>query len=148
MTQVWWAPSLLGGVIIGLAAALLLWGNGRLAGISGVVGRLFSAREPGDLPDERSWRLTFVAGLLLGGVALSVAYPSALGAAVRAPGSGLVVAGLLVGVGTQLANGCTSGHGVCGLARGSTRSLAATVTFMVVAGVTVWVERLLTGGLS
>ncbi len=131
-----------GGVLIGLASALLLLFNGRTAGISGIAGGLFS-RVPGDA----GWRAAFVGGLVAGGLLLQVFFPSALGPPVVAGFAAPVVAGLLVGFGTRLGNGCTSGHGVCGLARGSVRSLAATMTFMVTAALTVFVVRHVLGGI-
>jgi uncharacterized membrane protein YedE/YeeE len=123
--------SSIGGLLIGLSAAgLLLW-NGEIAGISGIVG---GAVAPSD--GDRSWRLAFLAGLVIGGAAFAVAWPAAFGA----PEGGalrLVVAGLLVGFGTRLGSGCTSGHGVCGIARRSLRSIVATMAFMAAAFVTV-----------
>lgn len=134
--------ALAGGVLIGLASALLLLFNGRIAGISGIAGGLL-------LPSrgEVGWRAAFVGGLVGGGLLLSAFFPQALGAPVASGVAVPVVAGLLVGFGTRLGNGCTSGHCVCGLARGSTRSLAATLTFMATAGLTVFVVRHLLGGL-
>lgn len=134
--------SLVGGVLIGLAAWVLLFFNGRIAGVSGVVGRAVVTRGA-----ERDWRFAFLGGLLLGGVLLRVFWPAALGGPVLQNGPLLVLAGLLVGVGTQLGNGCTSGHGVCGLSRRSGRSLVAVMTFMGVAMVTVLVQRLAGGAL-
>jgi uncharacterized membrane protein YedE/YeeE len=127
--------SLLGGVLIGLAASMMLVLNGRVAGISGIVGGMLGLQ-----PDEVRWRALFVAGLVLTGLAARALSPDAIGAMV-APLPVLVIAGLLVGFGTRLAGGCTSGHGVCGISRGSARSLAATMTFMVVAGVVVFLVR-------
>jgi uncharacterized membrane protein YedE/YeeE len=119
-----WA-SLAGGVLIGIAAAMLVLLNGRIAGISGIVGGLLTPRR-----GEIAWRLAFVGGLLAAPAVMLV-----LGA-VPAPrieaGFGtLLVAGLLVGIGTSYGSGCTSGHGVCGLSRLSPRSLAATAAFML-----------------
>ena len=132
-----WA-GLLGGILIGLAAVLLMGGIGRIAGISGIFGGLLSA-----MPDsDAAWRAVFVAGLILGALAVV-----ALGGFDRDsfwfPPSLLVMAagGLLVGIGTRLGGGCTSGHGVCGLARLSGRSMTATVTFLVVAIVVVFLTR-------
>lgn len=117
---------LIGGVLIGIAASLLLLLNGRIAGISGILGGIFGAIGGA----ERFWRLAFVIGLICGAVIYSLAVG---GLAVQLPDSNLTlaIAGLLVGFGTRLSSGCTSGHGVCGLARRSPRSLAATVTFML-----------------
>ena len=140
MTEFTPYTALLGGLLIGLAASLLLWLNGRIAGISSVLGRLLLWRT-----GDRAWRALFLLGLLLGAGAWA-----ALGATPPAPRSGvplplLLAAGLLTGYGTALANGCTSGHGVCGLARWSLRSLVATVTFLGVAIVTTYVVRHLGG---
>lgn len=123
----------IGGMLIGLASVLLLWLNGRIAGISGIVGGMLSQRG-----GEFGWRAIFVAGLLLGAFGYTLA---AGGLAVTIPASipVLVVAGLLVGFGTRLGSGCTSGHGVCGIGRLSGRSIAATATFMAVAAATVFV---------
>lgn len=123
---------LLGGMLIGLAASLLLLWNGRVAGISGIVAGLL---RPGS--GEVGWRGAFVAGLLAGGVVLALLDPPAL--QVQAPVSlgGLVLAGVLVGYGTRLGNGCTSGHGVCGVSRLAPRSLVATATFLLTGALTV-----------
>ncbi|WP_437970060.1 YeeE/YedE thiosulfate transporter family protein [Sorangium sp. So ce260] len=128
---------LVGGALIGLSASLLLLFNGRVAGISGIFGGLLF-REPGGA----AWRAAFVAGLLLGGLALAAAHPGAFPPAGGGGSLGLVVAaGLLVGLGARLGNGCTSGHGVCGLSRLSVRSLVATMTFMATAAITVYVSH-------
>lgn len=135
--------SLLGGILIGLSASLLLLFNGRVAGISGIAGGLLSPSN-GDV----GWRVAFLGGLMLGGVLLVAFLPRAMGAPVIS-GVGLpVLAGLLVGVGTRLGGGCTSGHGVCGVARGAKRSLVATCVFVFAAMVTVFVTRHLMGGVS
>ncbi len=131
--------SLLGGVLIGAATWLLLAAIGRVAGISGIVTSAFTERE------GRDWRWAFVAGLVVGG-ALFVWLLNAVALAPRTPGL-LIAAGLLVGVGTTLGSGCTSGHGVCGLCRASTRSLAATLTFMGAGAITVALLRAV-GGLA
>jgi uncharacterized membrane protein YedE/YeeE len=134
-----WAAAL-GGLLIGLAASLLRLSSGRIAGVSGICGRLL-ARSTGD----RGWRLCFLAGLPLGALAVE-AFRGELPIQIVASPVALVVAGLLVGFGTQLGNGCTSGHGVCGLARGSRRSLAATLTFMASGAITVFLARHVVGG--
>ena len=118
--------SLAGGIIIGCAALLLLVSIQRIAGISGIIGGLFPVIRQ-DLP----WRLFFVAGLLLGGFVLAAVYPNSLAINLTYSTPALVVAGLLVGFGSRLGNGCTSGHGICGLGRLSSRSMIAVVTFMV-----------------
>jgi len=119
-----WIRGLGGGALIGGAAALLLLSHGRIAGISGITATAF--RRPSL---QNGWRVAFLAGLVLAGVAAHRLAPSAITASPR-PAWVVVVAGLLVGFGTQIGNGCTSGHGICGLGRGSPRSLAAVMTFM------------------
>jgi len=132
--------ALAGGILIGLSAALLMATNGRIAGIAGI---LAGAVAPSS--DDRPWRLTFLAGLILGGLlAQPLSGIRALTMVVGTPS--LIVAGLLVGIGTRLGNGCTSGHGVCGIARLSPRSLAATATFMLTGGITVYLVRHGIGG--
>lgn len=118
-----------GGALIGLAAAIALVGNGRIAGISGIVGKALAR-------DGRSFRIPFLGGLIATGLVAALLVPSAFGAPVRSVPM-LAVAGLLVGAGTTLANGCTSGHGVCGISRGSPRSFVAVATFMLTAMITV-----------
>jgi uncharacterized membrane protein YedE/YeeE len=122
--------ALVGGALIGLAASIALLAHGRIAGISGTLGRLFA----GD--GGHGFRIPFLIGLIATGVVAAIVSPSALGAAVRSTPM-LALAGVLVGVGTALGNGCTSGHGVCGLARGSGRSLVAVMTFMATGAITV-----------
>jgi uncharacterized membrane protein YedE/YeeE len=132
-------PALVGGALIGLAAVLLMLLNGRIAGVSGILGEALTG-------DDRGWRFAFLAGL--------IAAPLLLGAVGRSlptpwmPSSFAIViaAGLLVGFGTRLGGGCTSGHGVCGIARLSPRSIAATVVFMATAMVVVAVMRHGIGG--
>jgi uncharacterized membrane protein YedE/YeeE len=116
--------ALAGGALIGLAASLLLVANGRVAGISGILGGVVVP-----VRDEVPWRLAFLVGLVASGLVLSLSMPGAIGASPR-PLPLMALAGLLVGIGTRLGHGCTSGHGVCGLARWSPRSLVATLTFM------------------
>ena len=124
-----------GGALIGASASLLLLVHGRIAGISGLLGELI---RPGG--DARATRLAFLLGLLAAGVVAAIAYPSAVGASPVALPL-VALAGVLVGFGTRLGNGCTSGHGVCGISRLSVRSLVATGVFMVVAALTVVVVR-------
>ncbi len=139
MFPVLWLQALLGGALIGGAAVLLMLGLGRIAGISGIVGGLLPPAA------DWRWRACFIAGLLAG--------PAVVGFAlgrepIGMPAAGLpvlVAAGLLVGFGTGLGSGCTSGHGVCGLARLSPRSIAATAVFMLAGGATVFVVRHLVG---
>lgn len=116
--------ALLGGMLIGLAASVLLLVDGRIMGISGIVGGLLRPSE-GDV----AWRLSFLLGMGLVGAVGSFLFPGAVGPEPSAP-LVVVIAGLLVGFGTQLGNGCTSGHGVCGLSRQSPRSLVSVMTFM------------------
>jgi uncharacterized membrane protein YedE/YeeE len=126
-----------GGALIGLAAVLLMFLSGRVAGISGIVGGLL----PPKPAEDWRWRLAFIAGLLLAPLILK---GGAGFSGIGAPMAGLAIlipAGLLIGAGSALGNGCTSGHGICGLARLSPRSAVATVTFMAVAVVTVFVMR-------
>jgi uncharacterized membrane protein YedE/YeeE len=127
---------LIGGALIGLAAVVLLFLTGRIAGISGIAGGLFTI-DTKELP----WRAAFVVGLIVGPLVAGAMHVAANKVDMQAHGPWLVAAGLLVGFGTRLGNGCTSGHGVCGLARGSGRSLAATITFMLTAIVTVALLR-------
>lgn len=120
-------PALLGGALIGLAASVLLLLDGRVAGISGVVGGLFRPK-PGDV----GWRLAFLAGMAAVGLGAALLAPESVAVHIDRTPAMLVAAGLLVGVGTRLGNGCTSGHGVCGLSRQSPRSLVSVLTFMAV----------------
>jgi uncharacterized protein len=124
-----------GGALIGLAAAIFLFFNGRIAGISGVVGGLL-APVRGDI----GWRMAFLAGLVGAPLAWLLLAPAPQ-VQIDASYGALVVAGLLVGIGTRYASGCTSGHGVCGLSRLSPRSLVATLTFMGAGFVTVYLAR-------
>lgn len=133
--------ALAGGVLIGIAASGLLWLNGRLAGISSIVGGLVRPQS-----GEATWRLLFLAGLILGTLVYQLAGGDVSAIRIETGMPVLIAAGLLVGIGTRVGGGCTSGHGVCGLARLSPRSLAATGTFMLVAGVTVYVMRHVVGG--
>ena len=129
-----WA-SLAGGVLIGVAAAMLVLFNGRIAGISGILGGLLrSAR------GDRAWRAAFIAGLVLAPLCWQLfgVLPTVT---IEASNATLVVAGLLVGVGTRYGSGCTSGHGVCGLSRLSPRALVATSAFMFAGFLTVFVAR-------
>jgi uncharacterized membrane protein YedE/YeeE len=130
------AAALAGGVLIGLAASLLWLGNGRTAGVSGILGGLVRPVR-GDVV----WRFAFVGGLVLAG-ALALVVKSELVAPSPRPLGVLALAGLLVGAGTRAGGGCTSGHGVCGLGRGSRRSLVATVVFVLAGALTVTLVRL------
>lgn len=132
--------AVLGGVMIGASAALFLLLNGRVAGVSGILGGLLAppSRETG-------WRVAFLSGLILAPVAYAGLGGSLPPVTVDASYPLLALAGLLVGFGARLGSGCTSGHGVCGIGRGSPRSLVATGTFMAVAILTVLVVRHVTG---
>jgi uncharacterized membrane protein YedE/YeeE len=129
-----WA-SLAGGVLIGIAAAMLVLLNGRIAGISGIVGGLLAPRR-----GEIAWRLAFVAGLLAAPLLWALLGNSTM-PRIDAGFGTLVAAGLLVGIGTSYGSGCTSGHGVCGLSRLSPRSLVATAAFMATGVATVFVVK-------
>jgi uncharacterized protein len=133
-----WIHALCGGLLIGAASSLLLLTHGRIAGISGVIGSMLSPTT-----NDRGWQLAFVSGLLATGALAAIVAPASVGPAVRSYPV-MIVAGLLVGFGTRLGGGCTSGHGVCGLGRLSTRSLAAVATFMVTGALT----TLIAGGAS
>jgi uncharacterized protein len=132
--------ALAGGVLIGVAASLLLMGHGRIAGISGIAGNLIVGKR-----GDRAWRGAFLLGLLVAGLLAAVLMPQAVGTAPR-PLAAIASAGLLVGVGTRLGSGCTSGHGVCGLSRLSPRSLVATLTFMLAGVISVTLLRWAGGG--
>ena len=125
-------PGLIGGVLIGLAAALMLLGAGRIAGVSGIAARAFGIAS-GSQPRAGAW--AFIIGLPLG--ALAVAILTSTAAPAFAGPVTLAAAGLIVGIGTRLGSGCTSGHGVCGMSRLSQRSLVATATFMATGFATV-----------
>jgi uncharacterized membrane protein YedE/YeeE len=129
--------ALAGGALIGLAAVLLMVLNGRIAGVSGILAGLFRGLE-----GDKAWRLWFILGLIAPPLIAFVALGRRLPEVVM-PGSWLLIlaAGLLVGFGARLGGGCTSGHGICGIARLSTRSIVATAVFMAAAVATVWVVR-------
>ena len=129
----------IGGVLIGIAATMLWLANGRIAGISGIVGGLWTARI-----NDITWRAAFIIGL----IAAPLLYAVVVGPpriTIPAPLSVVIIGGFLVGFGTRLGSGCTSGHGVCGIARLSPRSLVATITFMASAFATSFVLRHLIG---
>jgi len=117
--------ALLGGALIGLSASAMLFFTGKVTGISGIMSALLSR-----VNAESTWKLVFLIGLLAGGFTLFYFYPNTIHTNTNKPLLFLVIAGLLVGFGTRLGSGCTSGHGVCGLTRFSPRSLVATLTFM------------------
>ncbi len=132
--------SLAGGALIGLAAVTLLLFEGRIAGVSGIVAGVISPRTK-----QSGWRIAFLAGLAVGGlVAFSIA-PGAFGAPLLRTPALLLAGGVLVGLGTRVGGGCTSGHGVCGIGRLSRRSIVATLTFMATGAATVLATRLIGG---
>lgn len=138
MTYLTVLSSLCGGVLIGLAATILLYFNHRVAGISGIVAGLFKPWQCDSL-----WRLAFLIGLIMS-ASLWYLMGGFIHIKLDASYSLLAISGLLVGYGTRLGNGCTSGHGICGLARLSPRSMVATACFMITAGITVyWVRHVI-----
>ena len=133
-------PALIGGIMIGMSASVLLLATGRIAGISGIVGGL--------VPPVRSdalWRLLFLGGLVVGVLAWRAIRPGDVVLTFDASFPVIALGGLLVGLGTRIGGGCTSGHGICGIGRRSLRSLVATATFMVAAGATVFAVRHVVG---
>lgn len=130
--------SLAGGILLGVASAIFILVNGRILGISGIVGGLL-----GPAPADASWRIAFVLGMLAAPVTFALLTPDGLVPVPRieAGHGAIVAAGLLVGFGTRYGSGCTSGHGVCGLSRLSPRSLVATLAFMAAGFVTVFILR-------
>lgn len=132
-----WA--LLGGALIGLAVSLMLLLNGRITGISGIVyGAVVKPAKK-----DQAWRWSFIVGLLFGGLILRFTFPIAFSTSLRTETWTVVLAGLLVGFGTVLGNGCTSGHGVCGISRLSPRSIIATGTFIISGMLAVFIFRML-----
>jgi len=124
-----------GGVLIGLASAILLLLNGRIAGCSGIAVGACRVRS-----GDAEWRWWFLGGLVVGGALMALFYTDALVASVELPMTRVAVAGVLVGIGTRVGNGCTSGHGVCGIGRLSVRSMVATCTFIAAGVITVAVQ--------
>lgn len=121
-----WINALLGGGVIGVAVSLMLLWNGRVTGISGIVNGILSPAK-----GDTAWRIYFVVGLFLGGLTTKLINPAAFSGALTADTWTTVVAGLLVGFGTIMGSGCTSGHGVCGISRLSPRSIVATLSFII-----------------
>jgi len=137
-------PAFTGGLLIGLSAAIMLLFNGRITGISGIMDGIVINSKSGD----RSWRVCFLLGLVLGGFIFKLFMPDSF-----IPREGfslvlLITGGFIVGIGTRMGSGCTSGHGICGIARFSRRSILATVVFMFTGGVTVYIIRHLMASLS
>ena len=139
-----WLRAAAGGLLIGLAAAVMIVFNGRIAGVSGVLGGLMFDGNGSD----RRWRSMFLGGMVLGAVLLTTLVTSLPAGRLQTGWLGMAIAGLIVGYGTRMGSGCTSGHGVCGIARLSTRSIAATITFMAFGALTVFVIRHLLGAAS
>lgn len=138
-----WGLALAGGMLIGTAATLFLFTHHRIMGISGMWSALIGLHTPAA---DRVWRLAFVAGVVAGGLLVLWVAPGQFGPPPSSHPAVLVGAGLLVGIGTRMARGCTSGHGVCGVSRLSGRSIVATLTFTVSGIATVVVARALNGG--
>lgn len=134
--------ALWGGMIIGLAVSLMLLFTGRVTGISGIIGGALKPKG-----HDFSWRVLFIAGLVCGGIIIKIFHPElfSFDAHLRIPD--LIIAGLLVGFGTSLGNGCTSGHGVCGISRFSLRSILATMTFIAAGVLSVFLFSLIRGQL-
>lgn len=128
--------SLLGGILIGVASLMVLFFQGRIAGISGITSALLSPKEEGF-----GWKIAFLLGLVGGGALVSQIAPEWFSMAGTPKLAFVALAGVLVGLGTRFGGGCTSGHGVCGISRFSVRSVVATGTFMVAGAVTVWLTR-------
>jgi uncharacterized protein len=133
--------SLFGGILIGLSASAMLLLEGKIAGISGIFAGVLNPAK-----GETAWKACFVAGLLAGGLLLRIFLPTAFDFGIIRPYGMLMIAGLLVGFGTRLGNGCTSGHGVCGISRLSPRSIIATMTFIASGALVVYLVDHLLGG--
>ena len=133
--------SLMGGILIGLSASMMLLFNGKITGISGIVGGIVSPAQSDTL-----WRAVFIAGLITGGLLLGFVSPEVFEIGIVRSWGALVLAGLLVGFGTRLGSGCTSGHGVCGISRFSPRSILAPITFIATGAAAVYVVNSLLGG--
>lgn len=131
-----WINALIGGGLIGISVSLMLLWNGRVTGISGIINGLFSFKK-----GDTTWRTLFIAGLFAGGLTLKILKPESLSSSWTAELEILITAGLLVGFGTVMGSGCTSGHGVCGISRLSPRSLSATLAFMAAGIVAVLVLK-------
>ena len=141
MNLMQFAAPLAGGLLIGLSAILMLVANGRVLGVSGIFNGIFINNTPGD----RGWRLAFLIGMLMAGLAMSFALPGAIAPTPLRSLGATAVAGLIVGVGTQLGSGCTSGHGVCGISRLAPRGLAATAVYLLAGAATMGVARHILG---
>ncbi|MGK7943960.1 MAG: YeeE/YedE family protein [Microcystaceae cyanobacterium] len=135
MSDVNWSIALIGGMLIGLSATILLAYDGRIAGISGMVNGAIKFKP------EENWRWLFIIGMLVGGFLYEYLLPTTPTPSSSLAPISMIIGGFLVGVGTRMGNGCTSGHGVCGLGRLSFRSLMAVITFMITAILTVFLTR-------
>lgn len=133
--------AIVGGVIIGISVSIMLLFKGRVTGISGIIGGMINPQV-----SDKSWRLLFITGLFSGGMLLRFVYPASFNFISTLRPYDYVIAGLLVGFGTLLGNGCTSGHGVCGISRFSIRSIVSTVTFIFFGMLSVAIFKLLRGG--
>lgn len=131
-----WINALLGGAIIGISVSLMLLLNGRVTGISGIINGILSP-----MKGDASWRVLFVFGLFSGGIILKLMVPEKFSAGLQTETWTVVAAGLLVGFGTVMGSGCTSGHGVCGISRLSVRSIVATLTFIIAGVLAVYLFR-------
>ena len=125
--------SLIGGILIGIAAIMIFLTNGRIMGISGIIGNLITSKES----DQIYWRMTFILGVLIGPLLFIILFKE-IKSEMVANNSLLIISGFLVGLGTSLGNGCTSGHGICGLSRFSIRSIVATFVFVISGMITVY----------
>jgi uncharacterized membrane protein YedE/YeeE len=143
MTIVDFTPlsALIGGLMIGAAGVMLLWLNGRMAGISGIFGSVISTDQ-----SDNAWRILFLVGLVLGGFVWMLLGGDVGAITITAGMPELIGAGLLVGFGTQLGSGCTSGHGVCGIGRLSPRGLVSTLIYMFTGALVIFVLRIMAGG--
>lgn len=134
--------AIMGGSLIGLAVSMMLFFNGRVTGISGILGGILNPHSK-----DKNWRLIFIAGLLAGGIILRFKNEKVFQIVSEASSLDYLIAGFLVGFGTLLGNGCTSGHGVCGISRLSSRSIIATVTFILSGVISVTVFKMIRGEL-
>ncbi len=125
--------SLMGGILIGIAATIIFFVNGRIMGISGILGNLIATKET----DQKFWRIIFILGVLIGSLIFILLFKE-IKSEMVANTTLLIISGFLVGLGTSLGNGCTSGHGICGLSRFSIRSIVATLVFVISGMITVY----------
>ena len=125
--------SLMGGILIGIAATIIFFVNGRIMGISGILGNLITTEET----DQKFWRIIFILGVLIGPLIFILLFKE-IKSEMVANTTLLIISGFLVGLGTSLGNGCTSGHGICGLSRFSIRSIVATLVFVISGMITVY----------